>query len=142
MVVDPPPPYAIPTTTYRATQRDNPRTHTPRLGLHDQTPPTVANGCAEKTKQCPCHAVPMTMTMARAGNRSAAEAESFSKRDRRHRPSSWTPSHHKIATDAVACAEAIAPERAKLGQMQAELRQNLQNCHTPGPIEATEVRRA
>ena len=84
----------------------------------------------------------MTMTMARAGNRSAAEAESFSKRDRRHRPSSWTPSHHKIATDAVACAEAIAPERAKLGQMQAELRQNLQNCHTPGPIEATEVRRA
>ncbi len=36
-------------------------------------------------------------------------------------------------------AEAIETKRAKLGQMQAELRQNLQNCHTPGAIEATKA---
>ncbi len=80
----------------------------------------------------------MTMTIARAGQIRSA-AESSSDRDRRHRPSGWTPSHHRIATDPMTSAEPIETKRAKLSQMQAELRQNLQNCHTPGPLEATEV---
>ena len=39
-------------------------------------------------------------------------------------------------------AKPIETKRAKLSQMQAELRQNLQNCHTPGAIEATEATEA